>query len=111
MVYPQGKYRIEWENKQSSIVNTSIVSTPTYYSSEADFEEYLSSVLPNYDKLAVGSENPIMTLSVHSESTLDPIAICQYNDSLAINSLIHQGYHIREFFSDICVLEKRPVIT
>ena len=95
-VTESGTYQVVWENTSS---RSSITTTVSYNNVEGlDFSHYCKLNLLNFDKFK--------DIEFLGETQEQFIRIIDYNNENLINSLIGDGYTVREFFQDKCILEK-----
>lgn len=104
----RGTYEVYWENKNSRVKITSKIEVRTdillndvstyfknniitYHSGEGEFDKF--------------KERPYKIIEEYVSEKDSPIRIIAYNDENTINDLLRNGYTIREFLNDKCILE------
>lgn len=103
--YEPGEYEVDWESKNSAAKIIDKVTIDQVKTHE-EFIKFLSIFLPNFDKLYGNENNTIRMICPLYDVGVDTIIMIHYKNQREINRIINSGYCIREFFQDVCILEK-----
>jgi len=115
MKYVAGIYRISWENKNSSILQTSTVELKKGCKSNKQLLQELSFKLDNFDKVYRGEctkehiklieqyyDSEHITKQIHDGVS---VISASADDMESINVLYDAGYEISHFHEDKCYLK------
>jgi len=97
----KGKYEVFWENTKNADLRFTIVNVDKDFENIDDFEQYITKDLFNFDKFHTGSKQKYAALL----DVKEVIRILEYDDEHRINIAYNDGYEIREFVKNKCIMQ------
>ena len=105
MIYRPGIYLVRWESTNSQVhITTSEVYINKTINTHRELIAFLATVLIEF--YCIRQEGNTIKFLREIEYKGREIAILDYTNEREINSLLNNGYKVREFFVDKCILQR-----
>jgi hypothetical protein len=104
--YEPGLYEVFWEDNKSYFIHRSEVYITSSFTDKLKFEFDIISNFKDFRCFSSRMVKPYQLIR-KKEYHKRTIAIVSYDDEYGINNLINEGYSIREFIKDKCIMENK----